>query len=191
MCDDPDAGVTDSGRCHAGLEKPTLRNKIGVFFTIEVPKSLTVSRLVFDALDSLGDWTPQCLGDKTPTCGFAGGHPTEEVAGCGCAVSTVQLEHCNFHAPTSLFRVRYSPANALATAKSLVVADCEFHHFFYQLNALIQLPPEGASLSITGSSFLRFSSCGSLISNRFDIPYDPDTRFPSDHFNAYLSKLHY
>lgn len=70
FCHDTDAGVTDTDRCHEPDEKPTIRNKLGAYFFFDVPRSLTLLNLKFDAIDSLGTWNDNCLGHKENTCGY-------------------------------------------------------------------------------------------------------------------------
>ena len=53
----------------------------------------------------------------------------------------------------------------LSAPKSLLIQDCEFANFFYPYSNLIQVPPQGANITITQTYFHHLSSCGAAIGN--------------------------
>ncbi len=62
--------MTESSRCYADSEKVTVKNKIGSYFKLDVPKSLTISNVIFDGIDSQGALNGMCSGSKLDTCSF-------------------------------------------------------------------------------------------------------------------------
>lgn len=152
-------------------------NKIGSYFTLDVPASLTITNVIFDAIDSMGSFDLGCLGQKADTCSFdTDDFSVNSEMGACCSEPTQHLETCNFAHPTSLIRIKYTNANKLDNSKQLTLQNTEFKHFFYPLNSLIQYPMEGARVEITNSKFEYFSTCGSVISNQYRIPYDDGSR---------------
>ena len=128
-CDDTDAGVTDTSRCHQPGEKATIRHKLGSYFYFDVPRSLNLTNLIFDAVDSMGTWNLDCIGTNEDTCRYDAATNSILSVKSGCCSEPVQyLEHCNINNPTSFIRIHYSASNALSQPKSLSLINSEFRH---------------------------------------------------------------
>ena len=136
----------------------TIINKIGAYFHIEVPHSLEIYRVIFDSLDSMGSWNTQCLASHSRICQInsstkAISDDTSSGMACTCASPSMQsLNNCVTPLATSFIKMDYKNAS-YATPKSILVKDCEFQHFFYSLNALIDISGGPALLNIVNSVF--------------------------------------
>lgn len=83
---------------------------------------------------------------------------------CCSTPTTHSLNNCITPLPTSLIRLDYKSAT-YSTPKSLLIQDCEFLHFFYSLNALIDVPTAPGFVNIINSKFEKFSICGAVLKN--------------------------
>ena len=60
------------------------------------------------------------------------------------------------------------------------------------MNSLIQYPREGANIQISNTAFRYFSTCGGIIKNKFNVPYDTGYRQiggNSEVFNSYIAQI--
>ena len=68
---------------------------------------------------------------------------------------------------TSFIKIDYKRNTQYSTPKRLIIHGCVFQHFFYSLNALIDIPEINPSIvSIANSEFNYFSTCGSVFKNK-------------------------
>lgn len=80
--------------------------------------------------------------------------------------------------------------------QELVIDNCEFKNFYYEMNSFIQLNEWGGHITITNSKFLQMSFCGSFISNRemyyyerTDLDDNVDTELYQQNANNYQKEL--
>ena len=153
-------------------EKVTVVNKIGAYFRIDVPHSLEIHKVIFDGLDSLGTWSSECLGSHSRICQISGTAVSDDPSSgvtCNCTAPSLQsLNNCVSPLPTSFIRLDYKNAS-YSTPKSILIRDSEFRHFFYSLNALIDIAGGPGFLTIIGSIFEKFSICGAVVKNENDM----------------------
>ena len=53
---------------------------------------------------------------------------------------------------------------------ALIVQDCEFHYFLYEMNSFVSFTKFGGELRITDSLFSHISSCGAVVKNYLSLP---------------------
>jgi len=53
----------------------------------------------------------------------------------------------------------------MTSPPSLLIKGCSFKNFIYEFNSLIEPNSYGGKISIEGSTFERFSTCGSIVRN--------------------------
>ena len=74
--------------------------------------------------------------------------------------------NCVLPVPNPLISFDYNSAvSGLSAPKSLLIEDSEFRYFFYPFSNLVQVPPQGANITIYRSHFHHLSSCGAAIGN--------------------------
>ena len=92
-------------------------NKLGAYFKLQVPHSLLVQDITFDAVDSSSEWSENCLGEARYTCEFNKEEQSisslvfeADGSGC-CSQPRNNLNFCNFNSPTSFFEMGYTSSN--------------------------------------------------------------------------------
>ena len=148
-----------------------ISNKIGAFFSLKVPRSLTFTNLVFDSLDSeAADLSSSnyCFSLREEICSLdeVSRSVSSLLSECDCSLAPTSSRNCVLPVPNPFISFDYNSAvSNLSSPKSLFISNCEFRHFFYPYSNIIQVPPQGANITITRSHFHYLSSCGAVIGN--------------------------
>ena len=156
-----------------------ISNKIGAFFSLKVPRSLTLSHLIFDSLDSeAADLSSSnyCASQREDICSLveASRSASSLLSDCDCSLSPMSSRNCVLPVPNPLIFFDYNSAvSNLSSPKSLLIYNCEFRHFFYPYSNIIQVPPQGANITVTRSHFHHLSSCGAVIGNIDSVQLPP------------------
>ena len=97
-----------------------------------------------------------------------------------CTVASPQTYQCYTTTGGSFFQFEYSDTlSAITSAGTLTITDCTFQHFFYDFTSLIGLMEGHGNVVITGSTFTKFSNCGSIIRDTREYPnlnYNDNTK---------------
>ena len=85
---------------------------------------------------------------------------------CGCSAPSEQtLNNCIVDLPTYFIKIPYYRNTKYESPKKLIIEGCVFQHFFYSLNAVIDIPQTASLVTISHSNFNLFSTCGAAIKN--------------------------
>lgn len=164
--------------CISDSEHLTVIVKLGKDFMIGIPKSLSIKNLYFDALDSVIP-TQTCTSETTPCCTIdaSGGlvaHP-DNVGSPNCVFQNTPDDHCDVAYGHPVLKFLNNKQMMLSEPNSLTLQNSAFINFMYGVSSLIELNSKGGHVTVTGTKFERFTSCGSIIrtnSGSFD-PFQP------------------
>ena len=139
----------------------TVYYQLGNDFKFDVPKSLTVSNIIFDALDSSLDPTLSWLLYKSQWCMISGTemtpNPSNPEALSSCEIFTYQSENCLSTIGNSLFQFQFNEdVSMISEIGILNIQSWTFKNFFYDFTSLIGLIDGHGHVSISDSTFSEF-----------------------------------
>ena len=86
-------------------------------------------------------------------------------------VYSPQTENCKSTNGLTFFQFQYSDTlSNIPGVGKLTIENWEFHHFFYDFTSLIGLANGYGHVVIKGSTFTKFSNCGSIIRDEREFP---------------------
>ena len=155
--------------------KITVYYQMGNMFRFTVPKSMTVSNVIFDALDSSLLPTESWLKENARWCTISGTILSVNSANPSPAsswnVQTIQTEKCKATFGNSFFQFGYSDTlSNIDGVGTLTISNCVFQNFFFDFTSLIGLTKDHGNVLITRSNFDRFSNWGSIIRDTREFP---------------------
>ena len=155
--------------------KITIYYQMGNMFSFTVPKSMTVSNVIFDALDSSLLPTESWLKENARWCTISGTTLSVNSANpsppSSWSVQTIQTEECKETFGGSFFQFGYSDAlSNIGGVGTLTISNCVFQNFYYDFTSLIGLTKDYGNVVITGCTFDKFSNWGSIIRDTREFP---------------------
>ena len=159
--------VDGDADCIDSSSKIKVHYKMGNSYRFTVPRSLTVKSVIFDAIDSSIDPTDHWLLENTVWCALDGAslinNDTSSYSGTNCVTYIPQTEQWVSTYGYSFFQFEFTNSSNITEVGTLTVTSCEFQNFFYDFTSFVGLNNGHGHISITGSTFTRFSNCGSII----------------------------
>ena len=153
--------------CIDSSSKITVHYKMGNSYRFTVPRSLTVQSIIFDAIDSSIDPTDLWVRKNTIWCILddesLASNTASSYSGTDCTSYSPQTEQWISTYGNSFFQFGFTDRSDIAKVGTLTVTSCEFQNFFYDFTSFVGLNNGHGHISITGSTFTRFSNCGSII----------------------------
>ena len=148
---------------------------MGNMFSFTVPKSMTISNVIFDALDSTLLPTESWLSQNARWCTISGTTLSVNSANPSPAsswsVQTIQTEEWKGTLGNSFFQFGYSDTlSNIGGVGTLTISNCVFQNFYYDFTSLIGLTKDYGNVVITGSTFNGFSNWGSIIRDTREYP---------------------
>ncbi|TNV74976.1 hypothetical protein FGO68_gene3741 [Halteria grandinella] len=155
--------------------KVRVNNKIGSNLKMFIPNqgSLFFGNIEFDSIDSVLPYDSACLDELRNCCTI---DYQSTLFNCtnsnGDQLKPIfnKFNHC-YSKPMvgGIFQFLNSGADKY-NSPQIIIHNCEFRNFYYEMNSLIGLPLNNEALQVTleKNLFLGFSSCGSLLSNSLD-----------------------
>ena len=155
--------------------KITIYYQMGNTFKFIVPKSMTISNIVFDALDSSLLPTESWLKENARWCTISGTTLSVNSANpspvSSWNVQTIQTEECKTTFGDSFFQFGYSDTlSNISGVGTLTLSNWVFQNFFYDFTSLIGLTKDYGNVVVTGSTFDKFSNWGSIIRDTREYP---------------------
>ena len=155
--------------------KITVYYQMGNTFRFTVPKSMTVSNIIFDALDSSLLPTENWLKENARCCTISGTtlsiNPSNPNPASSCTVQTIQTEECKATFGSSFFQFGYSDTlSSISGVGTLTISNWVFQNFFYDFTSFIGLTKGHGKIIITGTTFDKFSNWGSIIRDTREFP---------------------
>ena len=155
--------------------KITVYYQMGNTFRFTVPKSMTVSNIIFDALDSSLLPTESWLKENARCCTISGTtlsmNPSNPNPASSCTVQTIQTEECKATFGSSFFQFLYSDTlSSISGVGTLTISNWVFQNFFYDFTSFIGLTKDHGKVIVTGSTFDKFSNWGSIIRDTREYP---------------------
>ena len=168
-------GISDTD-CISTTNKAIVYYQMGSSFSFVIPQSLTIDSIIFDALDSSLSPTESCLRenskcwtlnpDKTLSINSLNPNPPGM-----WSIFTIQTEEWKSTFGSPLFRFSYSDTlSNTSGVGSLIIKNWVFQNFFYGFNTFIELINGHGKVSISGTTFDKFSNWGSIIRDTFEYP---------------------
>ena len=155
-------------------ETVTVHYKMGNSYQFDIPRSLTIKNIVFDALESSLDPSIEWLSSKANWCYLIGTQLSkignELVKSNNWSLNTYQNELWMSTMGNSLFQFQHNEhiSNSYVTG-TLNLEICTFRNFFHDFTSLVGLANGHGHVSITNSIFDKFSTCGSIIRDTREI----------------------
>jgi hypothetical protein len=164
--------TTGDADCIASTDKITVYYKMANSFYFVVPNSLTVKNILFDALDSTIAPTDSCLNENTICCELSGTTlQASALSTASCSTEFYyQVEKCSSTIGNYFFYFGYETSSSLSTPGILTIENWAFQHFFYDFTALIGINNGNGHVIVTGTTFDKFSNCGSVIRDTRELP---------------------
>ena len=155
--------------------KITVYYQMGNTFRFTVPKSMTISNIIFDALDSSLLPTENWLKENARCCTISGTtlsiNPSNPNPASSCTVQTIQTEECKATFGSSFFQFGYSDTlSSISGVGTLTISNWMFQNFFYDFTSFIGLTKNHGKVIITGTTFDKFSNWGSIIRDTREYP---------------------
>ena len=155
--------------------KITVYYQMGNMFRFTVPKSMNISNIVFDALDSSLLPTENWLKENARWCTISGTTLSVNSANSSSTsswnVQTIQTEECKSTFGSSFFQFGYSDTlSNIDGVGTLTISNWVFQNFFYDFTSLIGLTKDYGKVVVTGSTFDKFSNWGSIIRDTRESP---------------------
>ena len=155
--------------CIITTDKITVYYQMGSSYNFIVPSSFKISSVIFDALDSSLSSSENCLNENSQ-CWTLNSDKTLNIntlnpsPASSCSVTTIQTEECKTTYGESLFQFGYSDTlSNINGIGILTISNWVFQNFFYSFNSLIGLTNDYGKVSISGTTFDKFSNWGSII----------------------------
>ena len=153
---------------------------MGSSFTFIIPKYLSINSVIFDALDSsllpteswLNENSRWCTLNSDKTLSINIFNPSPPVT---WEIKTIQTEECKTAYGSSLFQFGYSDIlSNINGVGTLSITNWVFQNFFYSFNSFIGLENGNGKIEISGTTFDKFSNCGSIIRDTAEYPNNLD-----------------
>ena len=167
--------ISDSD-CINSSSKINIYYQMGAAFSFVVPKSFTISSVIFDALDSsllpTENWLnvnyQWCILNSNKTLSINNSNPNKPSS---WAIKTLQTEECKTSFGSSFFKFSYSDTlSNIGGVGFLNLTNWVFQNFFYDFNSFIGLVNGHGKISVSGTTFNKFSNCGSIIRDTVEYP---------------------
>ena len=155
--------------------KITVYYQMGNTFRFTVPKSMSVSNIIFDALDSSLLPTENWLKENARCCTISGTtlgvNPSNPNPASSCTVQTIQTEECKATFGSSFFQFGYSDTlSSISGVGTLTISNWVFQNYFYDFASFIGLTKGHGKVIVTGTTFDKFSNWGSIIRDTREFP---------------------
>jgi hypothetical protein len=147
---------------------------MGNSYEFMVHKSLTISNIIFDALDSSLDPTLGCLQMKSNCCTISGTalspNPNNPSPVQTCEVQSYQNEYCATTFGYSMFQFMYLESYANGEiGETLSIENSSFLNFFHDFTSLIGFTKGHGHVTIQNTIFQQFSNCGSIFRDKREL----------------------
>ena len=155
-----------------GTDQVNIYSKLGPELDITIPKVLTFENILFQLIDGFipSQNDPDSCLTTRKKC-WVWSPSTSTIV----QVSTSQIETCTFriglseswHRASKYNMMNFAPYSAkygLSAPPQLVLTSVTFADIFFEMNSLVDFNV-GGLVTVTGSSFLRFSNWGSVFKN--------------------------
>eukprot|EP00347_Sterkiella_histriomuscorum_P024148 403332142 len=148
----------------------TVLYKLRDKWNFKVGRNLIINYVTFDASDSIitpDTDTNSCLQDPDNNCCDVN-YITQSITPSDlCYFRERPTEECvTVTSGGGLFVFDSHPQMILTAPPTLTLNFCVFKNFMYEFNSFIELNDIGGFVSITGSVFSNFNTCGSIIRNK-------------------------
>ena len=148
---------------------------MGNTYSFIVPKSFSVKSVIFDALDSSLLPSEACLQYNSRWWTISGTQMTQNPSNTSpptsWSIQTIQTEEWKSTFGNSFFQFAYSDTlSNINGVGTLTIDSWTFQNFFYDFTSFIGLINGHGKISITGSTFDRFSNWGSIIRDTRELP---------------------
>ena len=155
--------------------KITIYYQMGNTYSFIVPKSFSVKSIIFDALDSSLLPSEACLQYNSRWWTISGTqmtrNPSNTSPPTSWSIQTIQTEEWKSTFGNSFFQFAYSDTlSNINGVGTLTIDSWTFQNFFYDFTSFIGLINGHGKISITGSTFDRFSNWGSIIRDTRELP---------------------
>ena len=156
-------------------DKITVYYQMGSSFSFIVPLNLTISSILFDALDSSLLPTENCLKENYRCCTINGNNTVINLLNPNPAsnwdIQTSQTEEWKVTYGFSLFQFGYSDLlSSIDGVGSLNILNWEFQNYFYDFTSFIGLIKGHGKIFINNTIFDKFSNWGSIIRDTRELP---------------------
>ena len=146
-----------------------------ILFILQYQK-FEVILFIFEAMDSSLFHTESCLKENAQWCTL-NSDKTMSVSSLNpnlpyvWSIQTIQTEECNTSFGSSLFQFSLSDdLSNIDGVGTLTLANWVFQNFFYDFNSFIGLTNGHEKISISGTTFNKFSNCDSIIRDTVEYP---------------------
>ncbi len=110
----------------------------------------------------MSEWNATCLSVRERVCDIYSdltiGDYSRDLQ-CGCTHPVDQsLNNCIMPLPTYFIKLAYPEFTNYTTPKALIIENCVFQHFFYSVNAIVDIPNVPSYVLITHTQFDKIST---------------------------------